>query len=490
MHATVARDKHYFGAAGASRGVASFHNGYGHAPVYGPSIPAGLPRTMLYPPPRGSPAASPPFTFQPPPLAPMHPAWRGPPGTFSAPFPTYAMGMHAAPPPPTLPPIRALVGTGKPEGCARPPSGRPFFPPTPVKRVPQGAMVTTGPRWLTDPELNIAWCILPPPAWPTRARTPAAQGSCSDGDQQEDHFPGASQPEAAEQARPSPMSISALLRSDSSSYDSLSASSGSPPSLRFSSPLTTPPSSPESAMERPLAQEKDDPPSPRGGQSSDVDEPLVGVPRTRVQLPGIAALNLPTLKPKNIPSRAAVRPVAGRRPRIKSSESESEAGMQSLGGARSPSYTSSALSSPEVEVDELEDDDDEYKPPSASSSKRKAGAARHDSAPPKKKGPGPPATRRHECDECPQVFYYDSHYNKHKVAHAKKKGKNSKPFHCRRCNQGFGRIWDLERHLFTHTGKKPFQCRYCTRGYNRNDALLRHLRQGKPGHPKALPKKR
>ncbi|KZV94526.1 hypothetical protein EXIGLDRAFT_515620 [Exidia glandulosa HHB12029] len=74
--------------------------------------------------------------------------------------------------------------------------------------------------------------------------------------------------------------------------------------------------------------------------------------------------------------------------------------------------------------------------------------------------------------------------------HAQTKGNVTKPFNCKKCNQGFGRIWDLERHLLTHSGDRPFQCQYCERGYNRRDALLRHLRQGKPGHPKPKPKVR
>ncbi|EJD48741.1 hypothetical protein AURDEDRAFT_150835, partial [Auricularia subglabra TFB-10046 SS5] len=466
MHATVSRDRHFVGAGEAARvalsiHAAAFHNGINHANAYRPSIPAGRPRTIVHPPPRGSPVVASTFTFKPPPLSPVHPAWRAPLHPLVPSFALYSQGSPAAvagvpgASPPTLPPIRALVGGGKHPDCTRPTLNRPFFKPTPMKQVPQSAMVTSGNRWLDDADLNISWCILPPPTWPTRQ--PTEQGNSS-ACHQEDHFPGASPPEAAEQARPRLMSISALLRSDPASYDAVSASTGSPSSSVFSSPLSSPPSSPESSLHRPLA--KSGSSSPLSSPSSSEDDPLMAMARTRVQLPGIAALNLPTPMPKNISPRTAVRPVAGRRPKIEHSGSDSEAARQVLQGGRSPSIISSGLSSPEVEVDELADDDDEYKPPS-SSGKRKARAAREDTLPLRKKGPGPPATRRHQCDECPQVFYYDSHYNKHKVAHAKKNGKNSKPFHCLRCNQGFGRIWDLERHLFTHSGKKPYQCNYC-----------------------------
>ena len=45
---------------------------------------------------------------------------------------------------------------------------------------------------------------------------------------------------------------------------------------------------------------------------------------------------------------------------------------------------------------------------------------------------------------------------------------------CQQCQKSFAGVWQLKRHMNTHTNEKKFRCEYCEKNFNRNDNLRVH----------------
>ncbi|OIR57836.1 MAG: uncharacterized protein A8A55_1382 [Amphiamblys sp. WSBS2006] len=67
--------------------------------------------------------------------------------------------------------------------------------------------------------------------------------------------------------------------------------------------------------------------------------------------------------------------------------------------------------------------------------------------------------------------------DKNEAAGGKKTG-NEKGFWCYICKAGFGRKYDLKRHVDTHMGKASSMCSRCGKVFSRKDAAKRHADSG------------
>ncbi|KAF9307210.1 hypothetical protein BGZ74_009043 [Mortierella antarctica] len=73
---------------------------------------------------------------------------------------------------------------------------------------------------------------------------------------------------------------------------------------------------------------------------------------------------------------------------------------------------------------------------------------------------------------CPRVFDRKSNLGSHLATHY-----NVREHHCNECDSSFLRVYDLDRHIRSHTKEIKYPCtqKGCTKGYGRSDQLKRHL---------------
>ncbi|XP_055321082.1 zinc finger protein OZF-like [Sitodiplosis mosellana] len=104
------------------------------------------------------------------------------------------------------------------------------------------------------------------------------------------------------------------------------------------------------------------------------------------------------------------------------------------------------------------------------------------------------------CSKCPKRFFSNADLRKHMDVHSDAKyvcnlcgsslsSKRSLDEHrrhrhrkaeeqtCDLCSMKFRTIYNLKRHLLTHTGEKPHKCMYCERAFAQSGDLNKHLRQ-------------
>ena len=49
-----------------------------------------------------------------------------------------------------------------------------------------------------------------------------------------------------------------------------------------------------------------------------------------------------------------------------------------------------------------------------------------------------------------------------------------KPFHCKICDKGFAKQYQLDTHMNIHTGSKPYKCEYCDKAFSDNGNKAMH----------------
>ncbi|KAG0093499.1 hypothetical protein BGZ93_007557 [Podila epicladia] len=80
----------------------------------------------------------------------------------------------------------------------------------------------------------------------------------------------------------------------------------------------------------------------------------------------------------------------------------------------------------------------------------------------------------HPCtfEGCSRVFDRKSNLGSHLATHY-----NVREHHCNECDSSFLRVYDLDRHIRSHTKEIKYPCTHkgCTKGYGRSDQLKRHL---------------
>ena len=81
-----------------------------------------------------------------------------------------------------------------------------------------------------------------------------------------------------------------------------------------------------------------------------------------------------------------------------------------------------------------------------------------------------PGEGPYKCEECGEMFEYDSVLKIHQLSH-----ESALSFICEHCGKTFSQKIVLKRHVMTHTGEKPFTCDHCGRGFGRNDYLRKHV---------------
>ncbi|KAF9204701.1 hypothetical protein CPC16_011187 [Podila verticillata] len=89
-----------------------------------------------------------------------------------------------------------------------------------------------------------------------------------------------------------------------------------------------------------------------------------------------------------------------------------------------------------------------------------------------KKAKKAPTTHACNFEGCDKVFDRKSNLGSHLATHY-----NVRQHHCPECDSSFLRIYDLDRHIRSHTKEIKYPCTHkgCIKGYGRSDQLKRHL---------------
>ncbi|KAF9315969.1 hypothetical protein BG003_002473 [Podila horticola] len=89
-----------------------------------------------------------------------------------------------------------------------------------------------------------------------------------------------------------------------------------------------------------------------------------------------------------------------------------------------------------------------------------------------KKVKKPPTAHPCTFEGCGKVFDRKSNLGSHLATHY-----NVREHHCNECDASFLRVYDLDRHIRSHTKEIKYPCTHkgCTKGYGRSDQLKRHL---------------
>lgn len=89
-----------------------------------------------------------------------------------------------------------------------------------------------------------------------------------------------------------------------------------------------------------------------------------------------------------------------------------------------------------------------------------------------KKAKKPPTAHACDFEGCYKVFDRKSNLGSHRATHY-----NDRQHHCKECDSSFLRIYDLDRHIRSHTKEIKYPCTHkgCSKGYGRSDQLKRHF---------------
>ncbi|KAG0018897.1 hypothetical protein BGZ82_000309 [Podila clonocystis] len=89
-----------------------------------------------------------------------------------------------------------------------------------------------------------------------------------------------------------------------------------------------------------------------------------------------------------------------------------------------------------------------------------------------KKAKKPPTAHPCTFEGCAKIFDRKSNLGSHIATHY-----NVRQHHCNECEASFLRVYDLDRHIRSHTKEIKYPCTHkgCTKGYGRSDQLKRHL---------------
>ncbi|KAG0015924.1 hypothetical protein BGZ81_011470 [Podila clonocystis] len=89
-----------------------------------------------------------------------------------------------------------------------------------------------------------------------------------------------------------------------------------------------------------------------------------------------------------------------------------------------------------------------------------------------KKAKKPPTAHPCTFEGCDKIFDRKSNLGSHIATHY-----NVRQHHCNECEASFLRVYDLDRHIRSHTKEIKYPCTHkgCTKGYGRSDQLKRHL---------------
>ncbi|XP_016041970.2 zinc finger protein 286A isoform X1 [Erinaceus europaeus] len=76
-----------------------------------------------------------------------------------------------------------------------------------------------------------------------------------------------------------------------------------------------------------------------------------------------------------------------------------------------------------------------------------------------------------ECSECKKAFTESESLAIHQRIHI-----GERPYECNECGKGFNRSTHLVQHQLIHTGVKPYECNECDKAFIHSSALIKHQR--------------